>query len=105
MNESTIERAQLICDFFDNYPREAEYDDVEAVSAKLTKMRDAVVALRTEAIARHSVAELREVQTLDAEFAGLFNMLRRRQAAKALSNGIQVASSVPDAADLSKWRK
>lgn len=97
--------AQYILDFFQAYPEETIYDNVEEVNARLTTMRDCVVALRGAAIAAQSVQQLRDVHVLEVEFNGVYTMLRQRQAQKALSNGIQLAASMPDAHDPKAWRK
>lgn len=104
MNEIK-ERAELVRDFFQAYPEEAIYDNVEEVNARLTTMRDCVVALRQDALAQHSVEALKNVHVMEMELNGIFNLLRQRQAAKAMSNGIHLASSTPDLNDPSKWRK
>lgn len=89
----------LIDQFFDNYPDETLFDNVDEVNRRIQIMVQAVQRMREAAIEQRSIELLEKARTLDAEAGQLFLMLQQRHAQRAMKSGIQLPT------DLKNWRK
>lgn len=100
MNETT-EQQKYIDEFFENYPDETIYDDLDKVNLAVNAMASAVRELRKEAIAKRSLALLEKARTLDGELTQVFMLLQQRHTARAMQSGIQL----PNNLNGQQWRK